>query len=146
MLLMTGLISHGLVGHVKKVIGIDTSQGMLDIFNAKAERDELQDKMSSLCMDILCGGAIPEEIKGVDVVVVSMAYHHIDDTDHTSKVLASLLKKGGHLLVLDLLESKPQSEMVVNNSGAFAFVSWTGAFSWRRPYSRSWPFRTRTSC
>ena len=63
--------------------------------------------MFALCIDILSSSEIPQELQNVDIVVCSMAYHHIEDIDHTSKVLASLLKKGGHLLVVDLLESHP---------------------------------------
>jgi ubiquinone/menaquinone biosynthesis C-methylase UbiE len=97
------------VSHAKRLVGLDTSQAMTAQFNSKAEKAGVADKMHALCTDILGGEAenIPAEARDVDVVVCSLAYHHIEDATNTSKVLASLLKKGGHLLVLDLLESFP---------------------------------------
>ena len=53
----------------------------------------------------LASDEIPKEIQNADVIVCSMAYHHIEDINLASKVLASLLKIGGHLLVVDLFES-----------------------------------------
>jgi hypothetical protein len=44
-------------------------------------------------------------LRDIDVVVCALSYRHIGDIDHVSKILASLLNKGGHLLVVDLLES-----------------------------------------
>jgi ubiquinone/menaquinone biosynthesis C-methylase UbiE len=103
-LLMTGLISNKLLPHVKKVVGVDISQGMVNVFDQKIAQSNSKDKMQAVCIDIMSipYSEIPEELKGVDVVVCSMAYHHIDNVDHATTVLASLLKKGGHLLVIDL--------------------------------------------
>ena len=108
--LMIGLISQDLVSHVSKITGLDTSQAMVDVYNQKATNNGVSSKMFAMCIDILSSSEIPAELQNVDVVVCAMAYHHIDDTDNTSKVLASLLKKGGHLLVVDLLESCPSSQ------------------------------------
>jgi SAM-dependent methyltransferase len=83
---------------------------MLDVYQQKAAVDKTaKAKLSTLCVDILSmpEEEIPAEIRNVDVIVCSLAYHHIDDVNHTSKVLASLLKKGGHLLVFDLMQSCP---------------------------------------
>lgn len=100
-----GLISQGLEHHAHKVLGVDISAGMVEAFNQKSRNSGIEGKMKAMCIDILAPGAeIPEELRNVDVVVCSMSYHHIEDIVNTSKVLASLLKKGGHLLVVDLLE------------------------------------------
>jgi ubiquinone/menaquinone biosynthesis C-methylase UbiE len=105
---MTGLISQTLVPHTKKIIGLDTSQAMVDIYNQKATNNEVSGKMHALCTDILAlpVSEMPQELQNVDVVCCSMAYHHIEDIDQASKVLASLLKKGGYFLVVDLLQSR----------------------------------------
>jgi 2-polyprenyl-3-methyl-5-hydroxy-6-metoxy-1,4-benzoquinol methylase len=108
---MIGLISEGLVSHANKVSGLDTSQAMVDIYNRKAVNNGLSAKMHATCIDIL-SSEIPGGLQNVDVVVCSMAYHHIEDIDHTSKVLASLLKKGGHLFVVDLLQSFPACDVI----------------------------------
>jgi ubiquinone/menaquinone biosynthesis C-methylase UbiE len=82
---------------------------MIEQYNSKADKAGVANKMQGFCTDILSGAEnVPTEASApVDVVVCSMAYHHIEDATNTSKVLASLLKKGGQLLVLDLLESRP---------------------------------------
>jgi SAM-dependent methyltransferase len=101
------LISFNLLPHAKKIIGLDTSQGMLDVYEQKAAMDEVAaSKLSTMCIDILSmsESEIPQEVRDVDVVVCSMAYHHIDDIKGATRVLASLLRKGGHLLVFDLME------------------------------------------
>ena len=107
---MIGLISQSLIPHASKVIGLDTSQAMVDVYNQKAMNHDVSIKMHALCTDILSSSEIPQELQDVDVVVCSMAYHHIEDIDRASKVLASLLKKGGHLLVVDLLQSRSPSQ------------------------------------
>ena len=88
------------------MIGLDTSNGMVEVYNQKAQTEGVASKMAARVMDVLSipEGEIPLELKDADVVVCSMAYHHIEDIKHTSTVLASLLKKGGHLFVLDLME------------------------------------------
>lgn len=107
--LTKGLISANLISLVAKAIGLDTSQGMVDEYNKKATNNQLSSKMRALCIDILSlpASAIPQDIQNVDVVVCAMSFHHIQDVDRISKVLASLLKKGGHILVLDLLQGLP---------------------------------------
>lgn len=85
---------------------------MLEVYKQKAAMDETANaKLSTLCVDILSmpQSDIPSEIRNVDIVVCALAYHHIDDINHVTKVLASLLKKGGHLLVFDLMESISRS-------------------------------------
>lgn len=78
---------------------------MVEVYNQKAQNEGTN--MQARVIDVLSlpEREIPEELKGADVVVCSMAYHHIDDIKHCSTVLATLLRKGGHLLVLDLMES-----------------------------------------
>ena len=80
---------------------------MCNLYNEKASKAEISGQMQAFCVDILAGAGeeVPEDAKDVDVVVCSMGYHHIQDSKRTTEVLASLLKKGGHLIVLDLLES-----------------------------------------
>ena len=103
-----GLMSHGLISHVHRAIGLDTSQGMVDVYNQKAKDNQLSSKMHALCIDLLSlpESEIPQEVQNVDMVVCAMSFHHISDIKKATKGLASLLKKGGHLLVLDLQEGE----------------------------------------
>lgn len=107
-MLTIGLISQNIAPHVRTIVGLDTSQAMVDVYNNKATNSALSTKMHALCIDILSlpEHELPEEVQSVDIVLCSMSFHHIENIDHSSKVLASLLKKGGHLLIVDLLQSK----------------------------------------
>jgi SAM-dependent methyltransferase len=101
------LISEGVLSRTHKIIGLDTSQGMVDVYNRKAANNQVSEKMHAICSDItsLPMEEIPPELQNVDIVVCSMAYHHIENLHHTTKVLASLLKKGGYLIIVDLFQS-----------------------------------------
>ena len=81
---------------------------MVEVYNQKAEKEGVAEKMKGRTIDVLSltEEEVPEGLKEADVVVCSMAYHHIEDIEHTSRVLASLLKKGGHLFVVDLMQSE----------------------------------------
>ena len=102
--LTIGLISQDLIPHASKIIGVDTSAAMVEVYNQKALINDVSQKMHGFCHDILSGSEIPEELQNVDIVVCSMSFHHFENINESSKILASLLKKGGHLLVVDLLE------------------------------------------
>lgn len=102
--LTIGLISQDLIPHASKIIGVDTSPAMVEVYNQKTLINGVSQKMHAFCNDILSGPEIPEELQNVDIVVCSMSFHHFQDINQSSKVLASLLKKGGHLLIVDLFE------------------------------------------
>lgn len=96
-----GSTSKQLLPHVKSLVGVDISQGMVDAFNQYASKQ----------------GIAPDEMKGVraelkgedgeldgqkfDVVLCSMAYHHFSDINKVTVVLAHFLKPGGMLIVID---------------------------------------------
>ena len=84
---------------------------MVDVYNQKAATHGLASKMHALCLDIAATEELPAELQNVDVIVCSMSFHHIDNVDRISKILASLLKKGGHLLVLDLLQGQEREDV-----------------------------------
>lgn len=88
---------------------------MVDVYNQKAANSGVAEKMIGLWVDVLSipSDEIPNELQNVDVVVCSMSFHHIEDISLVSKVLASFLKRGGHLLVADLLQSFPPSVLTL---------------------------------
>ncbi|KAJ7778727.1 S-adenosyl-L-methionine-dependent methyltransferase [Mycena maculata] len=77
-----GIVSRRLAPHCKTLLGVDISQGMVVRAELKGEATEL-------------GGT------KFDVVVCSPAYHHLADIAAATRVLASFLKPGGALLVVD---------------------------------------------
>ncbi|KAK9472982.1 S-adenosyl-L-methionine-dependent methyltransferase [Dipodascopsis tothii] len=103
----TGLMSQKLAQYVQRIVGIDISARMVDVFNGKARNQGIpEDEMSAYAFDLLQHGvdAAPVPLRAqFDVVVVSMAYHHLPDIAAATATLAACLRPGGWLLVVDLL-------------------------------------------
>lgn len=110
----TGLLAFSLLPFVRSVTGIDNSKGMVDIFRQKAERLNLNNT-ASFVIDI-DHDQIPGEY---DLIVSSMALHHIPDTFLTIGKLVEKLKPSGVLCIADLDSDNglfhPNSDGVFHN-------------------------------
>lgn len=89
----TGLISSHFVNHVSKIIGYDTSDTMLEVFNTKFQ--EFNDRVSSTSNLVLFENSI-------DIVLSSMVFHHIMDIDLSFKEIHKVLRKNGYVFIIDL--------------------------------------------
>jgi len=101
-----GLISQELIPYSKFIVGVDISQRMVDEYNRRVANQGLSiDDMRAFRMDISNPETdevqVPKE--SFDVVVCAASYHHFDDIATMTEALASFLKPGGSLLVIDLL-------------------------------------------
>lgn len=70
-LICSGLLCRELAPHCKQIVGVDISQGMVDVFNTRVANQGIDpDEMKAVCLDLR--GA-EGELEGVkfDVVVVS---------------------------------------------------------------------------
>ncbi|KAJ6546828.1 S-adenosyl-L-methionine-dependent methyltransferase [Mycena capillaripes] len=97
----TGIIARGLAPHCKTLIGVDISQGMVDEFNKGVQNHGISTEHMSAVRAELKGE--DTELDGIkfDVVMCSLAYHHIDDIATVTRLLTFFLKPGGTLLVVD---------------------------------------------
>lgn len=90
----TGLLSRNIALHVKSLLGIDTSKGMLE-------------KLDALEMDnvVSCYGDFCEfkSVKKFDGIVSSMTMHHIKALDKLFDKMYELLKEGGFIAIADLM-------------------------------------------
>ncbi|QRW26838.1 methyltransferase domain protein [Rhizoctonia solani] len=105
-----GLISERLSPHSKSIIGVDISSKSADFYNERAAKQGVPpDQMKAICVDLTERSKAEEDVFGgieFDVIVCSAAYHHFDDINQMTKVLASYLKPGtGVLIVIDIKES-----------------------------------------
>jgi 2-polyprenyl-3-methyl-5-hydroxy-6-metoxy-1,4-benzoquinol methylase len=92
----TGLLALSLLPAVKSVTGADTSQGMLDVLEAKAKRQGL----SNVYTRHLHPG---ERISGAyDLIISSMTLHHVEDTEALLAQMFQTLKPSGSLCLADL--------------------------------------------
>ncbi|KAJ8082130.1 hypothetical protein PM082_007977 [Marasmius tenuissimus] len=99
----TGLVSNELIQHAKSLVGVDISEGMITQFRNRFEKQGLpSDKVKGVCQELKGEDG---ELDGAkfDVVVCSMAYHHFDPStlQRTTDILASVLKPGGYLAIVD---------------------------------------------
>ncbi|KAG5634465.1 hypothetical protein H0H81_001848 [Sphagnurus paluster] len=98
----TGLVSRELAPYVRRIVGVDISQGMVDQFNLRVNNQGIQkEEMEAFCAELK---GEPGELRDekFDVVVCASAYHHFKDISDVTRILAYFLKPGGALLVVDL--------------------------------------------
>ncbi|NLV40938.1 MAG: methyltransferase domain-containing protein [Candidatus Hydrogenedentes bacterium] len=93
----TGLVTLRVAPRVASVTGADTSQGMLDVLTAKAAAAGWVTVFPFL---IGPDGALPGET--YDLVMSSMALHHVEDIPALLRALHARLAPGGRLCVIDL--------------------------------------------
>ena len=94
----TGLVSLFLLPYVRSVTGADSSPGMLEVLKRKIAEGHL-DSMRAVLLD-LEKDAVP--VERYDMIVVSMAMHHIAEVDRVLKAFHAMLQAGGTLCIADL--------------------------------------------
>ncbi|KAJ7494420.1 S-adenosyl-L-methionine-dependent methyltransferase [Mycena galericulata] len=97
----TGIVSRRLAPHCKTLVGVDISQGMVDEFNKGVQSLGIPTTQISAVRADLKGEESELEGAKFDVVVCSLAYHHLEDIAAATRLLAFFLKPGGALLVVD---------------------------------------------
>lgn len=105
----TGLVAQKLAPYLSKdaeIVGIDISEEALTQFDLKMKDTGL--KSSSHIFDII-DKASANELKRFegyfDLIVCNISYHHINNYRDVTKKLATFLRKGGSLVILDFYNS-----------------------------------------
>ncbi len=94
----TGLLTLQLQPLVHTITGVDSSQGMIDILDAKIRTQGLKNVRTRL-VDLDKGGILDGKY---DLVVSSMTLHHIPDIQPLIDRFAAVLKPSGQLAIADL--------------------------------------------
>jgi len=89
----TGLVGLNLFPYIKELTGIDTSEKMVEKFNEKAKRFNLNAK--GYVKDIF------ETDETFDLAISSMTIHHIKDIGNLSKKLSKITKRA---IIADLVK------------------------------------------
>lgn len=107
----TGHVSRVLFPYLKSILGVDISQGVVDLYNARAAEQGVSENMKAVRAELKGDGS---ELDGAkfDVIVCSAAYHHFPDVQETTRILASFLKPGGSLIVLDFAKFPEASKVM----------------------------------
>src|SRR3954466_15058603 len=95
-----GLLSELLARRCKKVIAVDHSEKIVAFGAAKAKKNGLKN------LEFRLGDlqSPPIEPNSVDLVVLSQALHHAEVPSDAIAAAHKILKRGGQILVLDLLK------------------------------------------
>lgn len=83
---------------VKRVLGIDLSQGMIDIGKIKIGNKKLSEKSS---MEIGDGVNIPKEDNSYDVTTVSFGIRNFPDTQESLNNMYRVIRPGGRSMILE---------------------------------------------
>lgn len=94
----TGLLSFLLKDHLKEVILIDNSQGMVKVLNDKIKASGAEN-LRILNIDLEHDGFNERRF---DLIYTLMVLHHVDDIKGIIKKFYDLLHPGGYLAVADL--------------------------------------------
>ncbi|MDN5305279.1 MAG: hypothetical protein PWP46_2166 [Fusobacteriaceae bacterium] len=97
--------------NAKSLIGIDNSNDMLNILKEKIDLENIK--------NISLYNSLEEVKENYDIVVSSMAFHHIEDIDNLIKNLKSKLNKNGQIFIFDLC--KEDGSFHKNNIGIYHF-------------------------
>jgi putative AdoMet-dependent methyltransferase len=91
----SGALTSQLIDKVKKITALDISSAVLKELN---EREELKGKVETICQNIL---ATPLN-RTFDLIISSMAIHHIKSLGILFKRFSDNLKPGGKIALIDL--------------------------------------------
>lgn len=103
----TGLLAKKLAPFMPQgeIVGIDISETMLSGFDAKAE--QIKQEFPALKIRSICGDVLDQSFdttaleKYADVVICTLAFHHIHSYEKVAHILKAFVRPGGHILVYD---------------------------------------------
>lgn len=95
----TGTMAALLAPHVRQVIAVEPSPAMLRAAKSRIKTLEMQNVM-------LVSGrleSLPPEVQALDMALVSLVLHHVEDIRGALGDIFRVLKPGGFLLIVDLM-------------------------------------------
>ncbi|WP_198304524.1 class I SAM-dependent DNA methyltransferase [Arcobacter vandammei] len=113
----TGLVAFCLVNSNNEVLGLDSSSGMVEEFNKKANDKNLSN-IKAYKHDIL-NQDLPQD--SFDFIVLSMSLHHIENLDVFFKKSYEALRSGGIICINDLEKEDGTFHKKHNNVGVYHF-------------------------
>ncbi|ROT37879.1 hypothetical protein SODALDRAFT_176180 [Sodiomyces alkalinus F11] len=105
---------QALLPYVTKIRGVDVAPAVVSLYNRAAAAQTLTADQAHAIEGDLSAAAAPADsalsspdMYGFDIAIVSMALHHMDDPQAILTALASRLRKGGLLIVVEGTENRP---------------------------------------
>ncbi|KAJ3514362.1 hypothetical protein NMY22_g14759 [Coprinellus aureogranulatus] len=105
----TGLVCKEFLPYAKEVVGIDISEGVVNLCNKRFKELGANDGCFAVAADIVTekGNVLPG--RKFDLVFCASAYHHFESPEEITKLLADYVKQGGSLVVVDMLKTEGQT-------------------------------------
>jgi ubiquinone/menaquinone biosynthesis C-methylase UbiE len=94
----TGNIALRIVPHVRRIVAVDSSKGMLDVLREKLSHDGI----SAIEIREWSIGQDTALLPRFDAIVSSMTMHHVRDTAGAAHAFYTLLVPGGRVAIADL--------------------------------------------
>ena len=111
----TGLLTIQLQPLVHSITGVDSSQGMLDIFNIKIAKLKLN-KVNAILVDLDKGDTLTGNY---DLVLCNMTLHHIKEIEPLFDQFYKITTPAGYLCITDL--DLDDGQFHDDNTGVFHF-------------------------
>ncbi|MBF0253487.1 MAG: class I SAM-dependent methyltransferase [Candidatus Omnitrophica bacterium] len=111
----TGLVAFPLSRLVSSVTGVDTSKGMLEVFDNKVKNEQI-DNVKTLYLDLTEKDMVHGKYHAI---ISSMTLHHIEDTKKILEHFYRVLLPGGKIAIADL--DTEEGNFHDSNEGIFHF-------------------------
>lgn len=109
----TGLLSYFVSSHIGKIVAVDNSPSMLEMFDEKSE--EFACATEILQVDLSC-----EKVqRRFDGIISSMTIHHIEDIEALFATLYAMLEDDGFIAIADL--DSEDGSFHSDNEGVFHY-------------------------
>lgn len=96
------------------VRGIDVSDAMVDKYNSEArEAGVSEDQMHAVRGDLLApadGLLGSQDLHNFDLIIMSMALHHVDEPNKMIAKFVERLKPGGTVVIIDWIPKAPETD------------------------------------
>ncbi|KAF6764616.1 S-adenosyl-L-methionine-dependent methyltransferase [Ephemerocybe angulata] len=99
----TGAVCKEMLPHVKEIIGIDISPGVVERCNQRFKEEGANESCYAIAADISTDKDVLAG-KKFDLVYCASAYHHFASPEEITRLLGAFLKPGGSLLIIDNLQ------------------------------------------
>ena len=109
----TGLLSYFIAPHIKKIVAVDNSPSMLEMFKEKAVEFDSETEVIELD---LSSSILKRKFDGI---ISSMTIHHLENIEEMFKKMYDMLEDDGFIAIADL-ESEDGS-FHSDNTGVFHF-------------------------
>ncbi|KAI1908305.1 hypothetical protein LOZ61_005655 [Ophidiomyces ophidiicola] len=119
-----GFLSHALRPYFSEIIGVDLAEGMVNKYNRRAREAGIpESQMRAVVGDL--AAAQPDasliqnkDLANFDLIITSMALHHIEDPQRAVNRLVERLRPGGTLVVIDFDAAKDGQQWIAASAPA----------------------------